>query len=589
MKKVILFFSFVFSSLFLFAQKEEWDKHFDKMDEADKLADEFYANPDVSKIPALKAAYDEVLSLIAQAESKSSDYREAAIYRKCGIYFNLGLAYEKIKDFQKEEEYANMGLAIWPYFSYVSQYAVEKQIKFGDANPMDQTYTDLIYLGVYSGFETKNYKRLYELEKLYEPVKKDISALNEWLIHYNIARTYDIEKNNNEKAEHWLIALEKWPAVKSEYKEKNKGPFDYMVKKVNGMSTNDNNVMLRAAHALYNVEKYTEADKLFGNYAKSASSPTLDAGWDYSESAMKEPDKTDARNAANIIEKHTSGFSEYEWERLQRVYEFIGDNAKVQEIKNKIIENRRKAEEERRLQAQRDEEERKRREKEERKRGARGRFSVAVSTNPFMYIWKDYPVALDIRIGRVINEFRVNFSNTTDKGDKYRFGQYKINNSSNTNPYHYSGMEYSYTLKILAGKMETKQVGRRNQIVGGYVGFQPRYAKYNFSAAPLTFQDSSAVIHTFNATDITASASRYEFSILAGFLGDNLGGFFHIDYYFGVGVGYRQLDISSTNNNAFDYNSYDFGNASDKRYDPERWNKFYVPVRFGFRIGINLL
>jgi len=58
MKKVILFFSFVFSSLFLFAQKEEWDKHFDKMDEADKLADEFYANPDVSKIPALKAAYD---------------------------------------------------------------------------------------------------------------------------------------------------------------------------------------------------------------------------------------------------------------------------------------------------------------------------------------------------------------------------------------------------------------------------------------------------------------------------------------------------------------------------------------------------
>ncbi len=454
---------------------------------------------------------------------------------------------------------------------------------------MDEEYTSMIYLGVFSAYENKNYSLIYELEKLYEPVKKNLDGLNEWLIIYDIARTYDIDKSNQEKAEHWVKALEKWPAVDSDGKKRNEGPFNYMVKKINGMSTTDNSLMLRAAYALYAVEKYAEADKWFGNYAKSASSPTLVAGWDYSESAMKEPDKTDARNAVNIIEQHTSGFSEYEWERLQKVYEFIGDIAKVQEIKNKIAEARRKAEEDRRLQAKRDEEERKRRERAERKANARENFSVAVATNPFMYIWNDYPVSLDIRFGRIVNEFRVNFSNTTDKGDKYRFGQYKLGSGSNnaSNPYKYKGMEYSYTLKILARKMQTKSVGRRKQIMAGYVGFQPRYAKYNFASEPYTFTNSTTMIpETFNT--ISASATRYEFCILGGFLGDNLGGFFHIDYYFGVGVGYRKLDISSTDA-TFNYSNYSFDDNGDKRFDPDRWNKIYVPVRFGFRIGINLL
>ena len=123
--------------------------------------------------------------------------------------------------------------------------------------------------------------------------------------------------------------------------------------------------------------------------------------------------------------------------------------------------------------------------------------------------------------------------------------------------------------------------------MAGYVGFQPRYAKYNFASEPYTFTNSTTMIpETFNT--ISASATRYEFCILGGFLGDNLGGFFHIDYYFGVGVGYRKLDISSTDA-TFNYSNYSFDDNGDKRFDPDRWNKIYVPVRFGFRIGINLL
>lgn len=604
MQKVILFIILTFSFQLVFAQKEEWTKHFDVTNQATTLDDDFYKTPEASKIPPIIAKYEEALELVNQTVAKSADYNASANYKRAWIYKQIANMYNTIEDDINQETYVNKAFDIWPTFESLNQSEVKKHLTFNNSDPFDKTYTEMIYLGVNAAYALYDYERVTELNKLYEPVKKGVSPTSEWIIYFDVALAFEEsgdpfldaifalteeDENDNELATYYVRALEAWIPLSNEDKALNSEPYKTMTTIFNSLTIDETGLQLRVANALLNVNEYAAANKWFGSYAKSASTPSLEVGWKYSESAMNEPDKTDARNAVNIIEKYSSGFTEYEWERLQKVYEFIGDNAKVQEIKNKIIENRRRAEEERRLQAQREEEERKRREKEERKRGARGRFSVAVSTNPFMYIWKDYPVALDIRIGRVINEFRVNFSNTTDKGDKYRFGQYKINNSSNTNPYHYSGMEYSYTLKILAGKMETKQVGRRNQIVGGYVGFQPRYAKYNFSAAPLTFQDSSAVIHTFNATDITASASRYEFSILAGFLGDNLGGFFHIDYYFGVGVGYRQLDISSTNNNAFDYNSYDFGNASDKRYDPERWNKFYVPVRFGFRIGINLL
>ncbi len=596
MKKVIVFLVFIFSSSFLFAQKEEWLQHFDKMKEVDPLEDDFYDNPDASKIPAIKNKYQEVLSLLEQVESKSSDYRDAVAYQKASILTSISFLYDKLKLYEEQEEYVNKAFSIWPYFSSISLYSVEKHLEFSNASPMDFEYMNMILLATVSAYKNKNYNRIYELEKLYEPVKKNIDPLYEWRIIYEIARNYetDAEKSEEQKAEHWVVSLEKWPSMSSENKEGNKGPFDYMVKKTNGMSTNDNSLQLRAAHALYAVEKYTEADKWYGNYAKSASSPTLDAGWDYSESAMKEPDKTDARNAVNIIEQHTSGFSEYEWERLQKVYEFIGDNARVQEIKSSMEEARRKAEEERRLQEQRDEEERRHREKADRKANARGNFSLAVCTNPFMYIWNDYPVSLDIRIGRIVNEFRVNFANTRDgKTDKFHFGQYKASGVAKNFGYSYSGKEYSYTLKIIVGSPDTKTVGRRKQLIGGYVGFQPRYSKYDFASGPYTFTDSITLVEqTFN--NINASATRYEFTLLAGFIGDNLGGFFHIDYYFGVGVGYRKLDIAAslpdgTPDPAFTYDKYLFNDNVDRRFDPDRFSKLYVPVRFGFRIGINLL
>ncbi len=602
MKKVILFISLVLSFQLVFAQKEEWTNHFSRVKEATTLDDDFYAKPDASKIPAIIAKYNEAMDLMNQVEAKSSDYKHSANYERVWIYKQIAFLYEKIGNHTLQKEYVNKAFAIWPSFYTIDISEARKHIKFSNDDPLDKTYTDIIYLGVEAALSLYDYERITQFNKLYEPVKKGISPTSEWIIYYDIALAFeesgdpfldaifalaDKEESDDELASYYVRALEAWVSLSSENKALNTEPYKTMTTVFNSFKLNETDLQLRVAKALINVNEYAAANKWFATYTTVVNPASLDVGWKYSESAMKEPDKADARKAVSVIEKYSSGFSEYEWERLQKVYEFIGDIAKVQEIKNRIVEARRKAEEERRLQAQREEEERKRREKEERKANARGNFSVAVATNPIMYIWDDYPVSLDIRIGRVSNEFRVNITNTRPgKGDNYHFGQWRSEGITDDLRYHYSGYEFSYTLKILGSKGFSSTKSKRKQYVGGYVGFQPRYAMYDFNPEFINFTDATTAITDQHL--ITASAQRYEFTLMGGFLGDNLGSFFHIDYFLGVGIGYRTLDISSDRAD-FDINKYRFDESTDQRFEPKRWDKLYVPIRLGLRFGINLL
>lgn len=614
MKKVILFaFSlFILFSQTLIAQDEDLKKGDAALTKVDSLYTLFFKKDSMSALGITQQAilnktlgyWKEAEEAYIKAVAIKSDYAPGVKYVQA--YYNSSFAefHENLKEYESAASYIDKAFTYRPSLNSPSKYDVNK---FWPLTQDDWNYDFLyqIYLGTRIHYKLKNYDKVLELLKVMEASIAPANYYNAFSVYHEGARVADQFSKDDLEMEYRIKTLEYFPKMEQDLKERNEKLIPEIITNIKeNNAVKDAEWYARSAKAISQYEKYADANQQYKKYSTSTS-PTLQNGWDYSETAMKEPDKEDAKNAIKIIEKYTSGFSEYEWERLQKVYEFIGDNAKVQEINNKIIEARRKAEEERRLkaqrdeqerklQAQRDEEERKRREKANRKANARGNFSVAVSTNPFMYIWKDYPIALDIRIGRIVSEFRVNLSNTTDKGDKYRFGQYKLGSNSNSNPYpyHYKGMEYSYSLKILAGNMDTKNVGRRKQITSAFVGFQPRYAKYNFRSEPYTFTDSTTMVpQTFN--NISASATRYEFCILGGFIGDNLGGFFHIDYYFGVGIGYRQLDIAASlpdgsADPTFKYENYAFGDNGDKRFDPDRWNKFYVPVRFGFRIGINL-
>jgi hypothetical protein len=600
MKKVVLFIIIIFSFQLVFAQKEEWTKHFEKTKEATTIDNDFYASPDSTKIDAILEKYNEALNLLKEVENKSIEHKDAIAYRRAWIYTQIAYLYQALKNNNKQEQNINKAFEYWPEFNTINQSNASKYIKFEDVNAFDNHYAKMIYLAAEAAYGNYSYETGIRLKTKLQSLKSGVNTFSEWGAYYEIARCteayyeddflYEMWGSENitedNVLEAWIKALEVWQLMKSEDKDRNKGPFDYIIEGLNSFNTKDNSLRLRAANALYAVEKYADANKWFNSYSQSTTAP-LEVGWNYSESAMKEPDKIDARNAAVILEKYSSGFSEYDWERLQKVYEFIGDNNKAQEIRNKIAEARRRAEEERRLQAQRDEEERKRRERAERKANARGNFSVAVATNPIMYIWADYPVSLDIRIGRISNEFRVNITDTRPgKGDNYHFGQWRADGISNDLRYHYSGYELSYTLKILGRNGFSSTKSKRKQYVGGYVGFQPRYAMYDFNPEFISFTDATTAITESHL--ITASAQRYEFSLMGGFLGDNLGSFFHIDYYIGVGIGYRNLDISSDKAD-FDINKYRFDQTTDQRYEPKRWDKLYVPIRLGLRFGINLL
>lgn len=604
MKKLILLLSIslLLCSADLFAQKDEWTKQFELTKEATTLDDNFYKEPSADKIPSIVAKYQEAIDLLNKVQSLSSEYKDAVIYRKSWIYSQIAYLYEKVNDAKKQEEYIMKALDIWPTLGSISLSNTKKHIKFDNSHPFDRQYHKILYHASTAAYTNYKYEFVISLEEKYKPVQKEIEPFKEWVIYYNIARAYagqydDIfldwfgEGDNSIKEEdvieHYVKSLEVWEPVPDEDKERNKSPLDYTAKTLGSYTTNDNNLKLRTAKALYNVEKYEEADKWYSSYAKSASSPTLSAGWDYSESAMKEPDKTDARNAVNIIEQHTSGFLIPDWERLAKVYDFIGDTNRKSEIMKEIEKNKQRKEQERKEQEKRDEEARKHREKEERKANSRGQFSVAVATNPLMYIWNDYPVSLDIRIGRVSNEFRVNIAGTRPgKGDDFHFGQWNAKGVTDDLRYHFKGYEFSYALKILSKKGFSTTRSKRKQFVGGYFGFQPRYSTYDFEPEEISYMNS-----TTNLTEphtISATANRYDFCLVGGFLGDNIGGFFHVDYYFGIGVGYRSLSISS-DKTGFDPANYIYDDTTDRRYDPDRWNKIYVPVRLGLRIGINLL
>ena len=179
MKKGLLFLVLIFISQFLFAQKEEWNKHFDITDEASKLDDDFYETPDAAKIPTIIAKYQEAIVLIEQVESKSSDYSEAAKLEKAYINKNISYLYQEVKDYPKQEEFVNKAFEYWPYYNALNKSAVLKHIEFNESDPFDRDYTRLIYLGTFSAHRNGHFSRIYELEKLYEPVKKGIEPFSE--------------------------------------------------------------------------------------------------------------------------------------------------------------------------------------------------------------------------------------------------------------------------------------------------------------------------------------------------------------------------------------------------------------------------
>jgi hypothetical protein len=132
---------------------------------------------------------------------------------------------------------------------------------------------------------------------------------------------------------------------------------------------------------------------------------------------------------------------------------------------------------------------------------------------------------------------------------------------------HYTGFQASYSFKIIT-KGEVK-----NSYT--YVGGEFRYTARNYTDS-LTYYNKEAI--TEKHKDLIAPhAAVYDACLIFG--GITRGKYIYTDIFGGVGIGYKTINYN------IDLGHYAVANAPFKA---DMWNKFYVPVRVGLKIGLVL-
>jgi len=189
------------------------------------------------------------------------------------------------------------------------------------------------------------------------------------------------------------------------------------------------------------------------------------------------------------------------------------------------------------------------------------------------------PVSLNLRTGHIWQEFR--FDYVWGAKTKYRFGQIFAKGSEKGERYEFTGWDAGYAFGYLfkEGFQQGNRKGGRSKFFAPMLGFDLRYANWNFS--PITsnvLNDDGQV--TESAVVINAKTNRYELCYRVGMVG--MTRFFTFEYYMGFGIGYRTLTTAQGRN-------VEEETFEDPRLAAKRWNKIYMPLRLGIKIGFNVL
>lgn len=187
------------------------------------------------------------------------------------------------------------------------------------------------------------------------------------------------------------------------------------------------------------------------------------------------------------------------------------------------------------------------------------------------------PVSLNLRTGRVWQEFR--FDYVWGAKSKYRFGR-AFAKGEKGERYEFTGWDLGYAFSYIVGS-DFKQGNRKGRSVffAPIIGFDLRYVNWNLSPIVANAYDDNGYITDANVL-INAKTNRYELTYRVGFL--TMTKFVTIDYYLGLGIGYRTLSTAQGRNVEEEH-------FDDPRLNADRWNKIYMPLRLGVKIGLNLL
>lgn len=187
------------------------------------------------------------------------------------------------------------------------------------------------------------------------------------------------------------------------------------------------------------------------------------------------------------------------------------------------------------------------------------------------------PVSLNLRTGRIWQEFR--FDYVWGAKSKYRFGR-AFAKGDKGERYEFTGWDVGYAFTYIVGN-DFKQGNRKGRSVffAPMLGFDLRYVNWNLSPIVSNVYDENGYLSDANVL-INAKTNRYELCYRVGFL--TMTKFVTIDYYMGLGIGYRTLSTAQGR-------SVEDENFEDPRLNANRWNKIYMPLRLGVKIGFNLL
>jgi len=317
----------------------------------------------------------------------------------------------------------------------------------------------------------------------------------------------------------------------------------------------------RAMNDFMKLNWQSEALILARTIAEKAN-PSTDFLWTYADIAYKKAQPSDAKkrvgepfidgkeqltNAVTLLEKNSYSFSDNDWDKMKMYYEFLGDKegvARIDKLKKSKI-------------------------KKERRANFRENFGLSVSTNPFLIgitAGRQIPIGLDIQSKDVTHGFRLNLMNGIK--DEWHFGNWKTaktddGSSADHLPNHYSGYEFSYALKFRSKKED-------------HEGPEFRFANYIFDPVAMTITDKTTGLATSDT--VTMKARRYDLAIDVDEIFSK--GIFFLDIYFGLGLGYKSYNFGDK------YNLKDY-TFSDYRYSERNLSHIYMPLRAGFRIGIN--
>lgn len=281
------------------------------------------------------------------------------------------------------------------------------------------------------------------------------------------------------------------------------------------------------------------------------------------------------KKAIKLIDKSgaVTDFTVVEWSKLKSFYVILGDyervkmaEAKITALQNVNVNNR----------------------VVNQVRKSDNSVDFSVATAPVKLFMRNFgrlpmhqiPLYAELRVLRFAMAFRYN--EYSEYKDQFRFGAWK-NTVRDSAANVYSGKEYSLIFKFLK-KGYTKKGWAGYGYAGPYSGVELRYSDLNFSPVVTDLTPTSSTVGVVKAAVVSPQVKSYDICYNLGFYRSR--GMFYLDVGLSFGFGYREYKmIDSATKTELNFQDYTF---SDVRLKQEFWSNYYLPFRFGFRMGVNL-